>query len=169
MRKDLTLDDISTELVDAVQTYLLARTLAEILRERVDRIAQEILADDPLPNTAGHGGDEWITDPNSVYLCEDMEKLEAYWDKLNQELREAGVKPDDMPDEHCPALTAEHDRVKAEWAVIRTAGEMLGWEDPKKLNNGLLGLGLETRQEFIDLTVGLVVSAGRGELRERVR
>ena len=66
----------------------------------------------------------------------------------------------DLPEGHCPALVAEYLQLQAEWALIETAEQFF----PEVTNNKLLcGTaskgGSETRREYIDLLIGLVVNA----------
>lgn len=160
MRTNLSQNDVTPDLIVAVYAYIAARAHAELLREDVDKVDRELLAENPLPNTAGHGHDKWITEPKYTYLCEDEDALERYYAERDARLRAAGLKPDGMPHDYCPALVAEHEQLKAERLLIKQAGQMLEIEDPEDLSNLLLCQpdGLAKRQEFIDLTASLVVT-----------
>ena len=162
MKENLTPQDVTRELIAAVTAYLTSRTKAEAIREQVDAVQRQVLTDIPLYNDLAveHGADrERITEPDRVYLSQDEIALNEYYVAIDAKLRESGIKPAGMQLDYCPALVAEHERTKAEWALIDEAAKMLGtYEGPGQFNNALLSTqnGLETRQKFIDLTVGLV-------------
>jgi hypothetical protein len=160
MRTKLDKKDITQELTEAVEAYLHARANAETIRQSVDEVQQDLLTDSPLPNSTDHGP-EFITDPDRTYLAEE-EAVIRYFGEMDARLREAGIKPDDMDKDHCPALVAEDIQRQAELAVIVETGRMLEVDNPETLNNALLCQkdGLEKRQEFIDTAVRLIVSAG---------
>lgn len=166
MRDKLTREDVTTEVVEAVRAYLEARAVAEPLREAVDQVEREILAELQLTNNFDLSrelnadlGPQVITEPKQVYLCNDEDQLEAYYDEVDARCRAAGLKPDDMERDFCPALVAKRRVTEAEWVLIEEAGKMLEMDEPEDLNNRLLCAGLEDRQKFIDLTVRLVVGA----------
>jgi hypothetical protein len=140
-----------------VNAYFMARTYAELMRERVDEVQRAVLAECPLnmePQWIERRGDEKITEPSLTYLAVASD-LKDYWAECDKRERKLGIKPADMPDDHCPALVAEHLRVQAEWLLLEcgwvaidTDGNRDGW----KLLYG------EKRQHFIDLLCGLVVN-----------
>jgi hypothetical protein len=163
--KTLTVNDITPEVKAAVAAYLLARTFAECKREQVDAVEREALAECPLPvleEFRERGRPEYITDPRLTYMAKPDEFAEHCRECSARE-RERGIKPADMPEEHCPALVAENARRRAEQFLIECAARMLEAPEPEKFGALLLcdpkGKGLERRQRFVDLTVGLVVNA----------
>jgi len=163
MKQKLTRKDVTPEVVQAGYAYIAALAFTKTIAEIVNPIEAEVLADFELFNdlSVKHGLDrQRITDPNDLYLSEDEEVGLEYYAAVDQRLRAAGVKPDDMPAEHCPLLVAEHEQTKAEWALIEAAAKMLGDDDPKGFNHRLLCQehGLEKRREFIELTAKLVVN-----------
>jgi hypothetical protein len=153
-----TLESINTDTVaSCVRAYLLARVFAETKRAQIDAIKQDILStavynsDDSVDCLRGQRvtspGEDWTMAP---------EEFADYIAEVNKRAREQGVKPDDMPDSHCPALVAEHLQVYTENLLIEESGKPFG-----VTNDGLLCCqgGLEKRQRWIDLVVGLVLKA----------
>lgn len=162
MKENLPPQDVTQELVAAVTAYLTLKTKAEAVRKQVDAVQRQVLTEIPLYNDLAveHGLDkERIAEPGQVYLSQDENTLGRYYKAIDAKLRELGIKPADMQLDYCPALVAENEQTKAERALIDEAAKMLGtYEGPGQFNNALLSTqnGLETRQKFIDLTVGLV-------------
>jgi len=164
MKKHLTRKDVTPELIQAGYAYLAALAATQVITETVQPIQAEVLADFELYNDleVEHSGTERkrITDPDDLYLSQDEDGVNAYYAAVDQALKAAHFKPEDMPVEHCPILVAEHEQTKAEWKLIKEAAKMLGDDDPKEFNNRLLcqPKGLEKRREFIELTAKLVVN-----------
>lgn len=159
MKTNLNQKSITPGVKSAVNAYLLARVYAETMRNTVNQIEVEILKEAPLSNGFDRVDMKEITDPEQSYLCTDENQLKDYYAECDSRERKAGLKPNNMPFDHCPALVAEHIQVQTEWLICENAAEMLGLEfEGKELNNRLLCLGLEKRQKFIDLVVGLVVN-----------
>ena len=157
----MTREDITPFLKKGVRAYLKTRAYAETMRKAVDKIEREVLQESPLPGPENRPGNrrkysETITEPNEVYLCEDEEALKKYYQKVNLREREAGLKPDDMADDYCPALVAENLQSDIERLVINEMAYIIG--EDRGFFNKLLNAGLTQYQQFIDLTVGLVVN-----------
>ena len=153
-----TVPKIPEALKKAVGTYLLARTLAEVTRKEVDAIETEILAEMPpfRATLCGEDGHR-ITNPRDLYLAEGQdEQMEAYYAETDKRLRAAGIKPDDMADDFCPACVAESLLLDTERLIIETGAPMVGQGDD--FADKLLCGKMEHRDKFIDLTVRLVVS-----------
>lgn len=137
---------VAKRLTSNVNALLLARAYAELERERVDEIQRRVL--DQM-------GYEKYELRHTFQLPDTVAK--EYYERLNAihladgfELAAKG---------YCPALCAESLQREAEWALIDAAREFF----PEVTNNGLLcGTkdkgGLELRQEYLDLLVGLVVN-----------
>lgn len=159
---EMTAKDVTPAVKSSVSAYLMARAYAETMRGKVDEIQRAILEECPLANGVEqeHGIEpKEITDPHRAWLCSDNDMMQDYYAESDKRLRAANLKPDDMPDAHCPALVAEHIQLKTEWLMLDCATEMLGMDfDGKELNNRLLCMSLEKRQEFINLLVKLVVN-----------
>lgn len=131
--------------------YCAKKAMAEVLRDRVDAIARQLLAEEcPLYMTLNEDGGR-VIDPKDYWLAEDEDALKAYYAAMNRDLRAAGIKPDDMDDDYCPALVAEHDVVRARAAVINAVAPMVG-----------LDLGLlygEKEEQFFQLAMELILKA----------
>ena len=159
MKTTLTVADVSDDVKSSVRAYLLARVFAETEREKIDAMQREILETatyETSPEWARRGmkdAPERITDPKHAYLMTDVD-FEDYYAECQHRIRKMGYK---LPEGHCPALVAESLQVTTENLLIRAAAEMMG-EYPEDFPHGLLCLGLEKRQEFIDLVVGLVIN-----------
>lgn len=140
-----------------VADYLAARAIAEVERERVDKIQRRVLAESVfMANTHGRdgGGRAFrVTEPKDSYLMRD-EDAARYFDTLNAIHLAEGFK--DAEKGYCPALTSEHNQTKAEWALIEASRAFF----PEVTNDKLLGAGgCEMRRKYIDLIVGLVLAA----------
>jgi len=166
MKEKLTPEDVTQGMVSAVNAYLLARTLAEVKREEVDKVYAEVLAEIPIykdlvgPRSGEKlGNDERITTNKDMYLSEDEAACRRIYDEMDKRLKAAGIKPQDMETDYCPALVAEDLQRQAEWLVIdTTAGEMLEEADPEEFRHKLLCAGLEKYHQFTDLCIKLVVN-----------
>ena len=163
MKQKLTRKDVTPEVVKAGYAYIAALAMTQTIAEIVNPIEAEVLAGFEFYNdlSVKHGLERRrITDPNDLYLSEDEEHGLEYYAAVDQRLRAAGIKPDDMPAEHCPLLVAEHEQTKAEWALIEAAAKMLGDDRPETLNHRLLcqANGLDARREFIEIVAKLVVN-----------
>ena len=146
------------ELRPMVDAYLLARVHAEVLREKVDAICRQVLAEAPLKvsaKNAERGMPELITEPNRAWLADlDSPEMQDYDAECDKRLRAAGLKPESMPADHCPALVAERIKVEAEWLLLETAWQAIG-----QSGDGWKGLYGDNRKKFLDLCVGLVVNS----------
>lgn len=132
------------------RTVLLATAHATVMREKVGAIQRGILAEMPLINDMEHSHKgELITDPALVYLCNDKAACTAYDAECDRRERAAGVKPDDMPTEHCPALVAEDMQRQAERSILASSGELFGIDADC--------LYLEKRKQWLGLVLGVCV------------
>ena len=163
MKQKLTRKDVTPELIQAGYAYIAAKAKAQTIAKAVEPVQVEVLAGfeffDDLE--VEHGAErECITDPDQLYLSEDEDGVTAYYVAVDKALKDAGLKPQDMPVENCPILVAKHAQTKAEWSLIVEAAKMLGVDNPDDFNNQLLCQpnGLEKRREFIELTATLVVN-----------
>lgn len=135
-------DTMARALRHYVDLLLVCMTLAQVEREKCDKIQRRLLG------SGRYGGDG---NPKTTYLLPD-EASNRYHADLDAAYREAGYA--DLKPGYCPALIAEHDQTKAEWALIEASAEFM----TGVTNNGLLCLGLEKRQQYLDLLIGLVVN-----------
>ena len=162
--KNLTAKDITPDCKQAVAAYLLARTLFEVERERVDKIQQAIL-DAGVYNVEDRWADkgrtvERITKLKDTFLMSD-EDHHDYLTFVRQELVKAGYVIKDCEGEPfysycCPALSAESLKRDAEHVIIDSfAGVLKAGDD---FGHKLLCNGLDKYYKFVDLCVGLVVN-----------
>lgn len=133
-----------------VGQYLIARAKAETIRAAVDKIVDQILSEMPTYATEDHGG-HLILAHRNLYLTDD-ESFARVMQEADKRERAEGLKPSTMPTEHCPALVAEDLQCKIETRLIDESGKPLG------ISSRTAGLYLETRQKYIDLVVGMIVS-----------
>ena len=155
---------ITNGVKSSVNAYLLARTLAECERAKVDTLAHEILKTriyhaDPKFIAMGHAG-ERITDPDKAWMLE-AEEHHDYLIDLKKAMQGAGYTIKSIPGEpeysyNCPALTAESMQRDAEHLIIDTMAEMLG--ESEELGHNLICAGMDKYHQFIDLAVKMVVN-----------
>jgi hypothetical protein len=155
-------DFLKPEIIHDVENYLLARTFAEHKREQVDAIETQLLTEHVLMATlctrdskhcASRFPDDepWrITQPKDMFMCEDEAAIREFYAELNRRERAAGIKPADMPDEHCPALCAETIQTQAEAVLIDSSGRLYGITADM--------LYLEKRDKWIDLVIRMLVN-----------
>jgi hypothetical protein len=140
-----------------VDLYLVARAVSEVERKRVDDIQRRVLAEQNYYGRDRHGVQFRVLDSRKSYLMDD-ESSSRYFERLNAIHLANGFA--DAVKGFCPALVAEHDTVKAEWALIAAAESFFPGVTNDKLLCGTKDMGgLETRQKYIDLLVGMVVSS----------
>ena len=165
MKENLTKADVTPDVIAGVTELLARMTIAQVTREEVDKVQSAVLQDialyDDLMATHQEREPERVYNPGQTYLSQDEPALKRYYAATDAALRAKGLKPDDMATEYCPALVAEHNETKAEWALLDAAAEMLELDfDGQELNSRLLchKNGLERRQEFLDILIKLVVN-----------
>jgi hypothetical protein len=146
------------EVKELVCKYLAAHVKAEVTRAEVDKITAKILAEFPLYATIKDS--KRITDPKYTWLCGDDARMATFYAMTDKAERAAGLKPTSMPDDYCPALVAEDEQRQAENALIEASGGPLGVSNEGLLCSGH-GKGLENRQKWIDLVVGLHLAKER--------
>jgi hypothetical protein len=174
MRTNLSPQDVTQEVKEAVETYLASRAVAEATRAKVDVVQRQVLQDIILYTDLGrkYGGSvKRIVDPNQVYLSENSGGVLRYLREVDRLLRIDGIKPAEMGFDYCPALVAETDQLQTEWALLDATAKMLEMDiDGRQLNTRLLceqnGKGLERRQEFIDTVVKMVLAIQNEEVND---
>lgn len=154
---------ITPEVKAAVNAVLVATTYAQTVRAEVDKIERGVLEECPLhfsKKIRREAGDEKvITEPSRAWMGDEAEFLDFCQESSKRE-RAAGIKPPEMPDEHCPALVAECIVRDAEHLLIECTASMLGVDDsPADFINRLLCQGMETYRKFIDLAIRMVVAS----------
>ena len=150
----------------SVTAYLLARTYAEVKKDRCDTICREILATAEYWTAGGEGRrsqePKRITEPDDAWRLSDVDHTD-YLLYERHKLEEAGYKIDASPGTsyNHPALTARSVQRYAELLIITTTLKMLKIDTPpKEFNNRLLCQpdGLAKRQRYIDLVVKMVLA-----------
>lgn len=93
-----------------VRNYLLLKTLAEMKREEVDAIHLEILTEAPIFSDAefSRRPRRQILKSNELYLSTDEDACKDFYAESNARLKAAGIKPEEMESDYCPALVAEN-------------------------------------------------------------
>lgn len=142
----------------AVDAVIMARSYYEVKREQVDAIKREELSLCHYYVAEEHakrrGVGERITEPGLDWLMSE-ERFAEYHLQIRKVERERGVKPDDMPDEHCPACVAETVLMQAERLLIDIAWPLIS-EDGNERGKGML-YG-EKRKLFLDLICSMVIN-----------
>lgn len=134
-------------LADPVAELLVRMAHAQLERESANKRHATILnAGDYLDDEGNR-----ITDPSKSWHIHDEEQAKAYYALCDQANIEAGY---DLEPGFCPALIAEHEQIKAEWALLEAAEKFFPGVD----NDKLLCAGLEKRKDYIDLLIKLVVN-----------
>lgn len=131
---------------DPVAKLIALQLIADKQREMVDQRHQAILDSHEYLTEEG----ERITDPRRDYrICDDQAaELYAAYDAANVA---AGCK--DLKPGHCPALTAEHDVIKAEWEVIHCTAALFGM-DPELMYGDI-------RERYLKLVIGFTLATER--------
>lgn len=134
-----------------VIAYLMARAYAETVEAQVEPVHRAILEECPVYADRADG--RQILKADDLYLCSNEAHCRDFYDEADHRLRKLGLKPATMPKEHCPVLVAKHELTKIEWKLIDASGQGFGVNSSNILNHGL-----EDRQKWIDLVVGLHVN-----------
>lgn len=149
--------EVSKMCEPAVNALLLAQAYAAVKREQVDAVSRRLLAESVYmvaPENRRDGRPERITDPKYDWMM-GSDAFACYLKARNKALLDAGIKPASMPEEHCPALTAEYQKTKAEWVVLKTAWALIASDQPADGWEDLYG---DNRETFLDLVIKLVVN-----------
>ncbi len=156
--------EITQAVKSSVNAYLMARTLAECEREKIDNIARKILESatyytDVKFLIRGRESQR-IIEPDEAWMLK-TEEFHDYLIDLKKTMQDAGYKIKHTPGEpeysyNCPALTAESLQRDTEHLLVEAMAEMMGEKDD--LVHNLICAGLEKYHQFIDLTVKMVVN-----------
>ena len=149
-------EQVSLACETAVNAVLLARVYAETKRAQVDAVKREVLAAGQYmvaPDQRRDDAPERIADPMFDWLMTTVD-FAAYCITCDKIERERGIKPADMPVEHCPALVAEDVQRKAQHVLLECAGEAMG--QPKFAE--LVTRSLDGYEKAIDLLCRMVVN-----------
>ncbi len=124
---------------------LTKRAFAEVERKRVDAYIAPVFARFRFVDDEG----AVITDPDMLYRCDDEAMCAAYYAACDVAHREHGFTGE--PGE-CPALVAEHNQLKAEWAVLESMERFVGLDD------GALSRTLEIRAKALELCAQIALA-----------
>jgi hypothetical protein len=144
-------------LFSLVNSWLNTKAQADHLRGEVDRIQRRVLAEvELLQSTNSHldGDGSRITDPRFVYLCEDEDACQRYYDRVEEEEEKAGLRTG-LPKDYCPALYAERNLSYISHAIADLVGPILGFDKHELF---LQGDGVKTWEKFIGLVVSAVIN-----------
>lgn len=130
-----------------VVEMLAKRAFAEVERKRVDTYIAPVFARFRFVDDEG----AVITDPERLYHCDDEAMCAAYYAACDVAHREHGYRGEEGT---CPALVAEHNQLKAEWAVLESMERFVGLDD------GVLSRTLEIRAKALELCAQIAL-AGR--------
>ncbi len=147
----------------AVDALLIQMAYTEAVHEKIDPIKNEVLREmqiytDPTyleRECLGAEPKRLIGNPEHLYLANN-EDAQRYYDRMHHEYINAGF---DVKPNYCPVLIAESDQRECEFDLIDTAYRFFGIKN----NDLLLGAngkgGVETRREYIDLLIKMVVNS----------
>lgn len=145
------------KLESPVNVLLCSMAMAQLEREKCDAIQRRVLSEGRYVGRHCDGREFIVEDPKLAWLMSDHDH-KHYWGRVDAEYKRAGYKIENYGE--CPALIAEHLQTQAEWALIEAAEEFFPGVTNDKLLCGTKDKGgLETRQEYIDLMIKLVVNA----------
>lgn len=142
-------ESITNEMLQAGYKVLVCIAAADTIRPIVQRYQSKVLEEKKYKITEKHGYhdvDTYLFDPKLSYLLSDSD-AEEYYELLEVEKVKAGFK--DLPYGHCPLLTAEHETVKAELALIDAFMPVTG------ISKEIYG---EKCKRYIDLLLKIVVN-----------
>ncbi len=152
---------IAGPLTDAVNTLLDAKLIAQVEREKMDKLDAELLQRFEIFTSSrwANGGPRSmpvrrITKEKDLYLADqDSEVMTDYYKARREGIAALGYK---VEGDTCPALVAENLVMDARAEVVKVAGPMFGLgADPVQR---LMCAGMDKYDEFIDLCMKLVVS-----------
>lgn len=132
---------------------LRAQAFALAERERVDAYTRPIFARYGFRVTCEKHPQRGqpVPDHEHLYICDD-DRIPAYYAECAAAHKAHGWKGDP---EHCPALSADHDRVKAESALLDAGAKFMGLGHPP--------YKLELRAQMLKLMLGVTLKAA-GEM-----
>lgn len=123
------------------------RRKAAVLRAEVDKIKRVVMAEMQLKDEDGN----IVLNPDVSWTIEPEEELLLFHSKLQKIVREKIPGANELPEDHCPALSAEFDLCNAENDLLRAICPIMG-TDPEQV----MVAKSDLRQKFIDLTLELV-------------
>ena len=159
MLENFTPASITQEMIEAVADYLVAKAKANVLREEVDKIQNEVFKSFEFYDSESN---EKIDSPKWIFCSNDGKEAARFFKACHEAEVKAGVKPLDMHPDYCPALVAEHEVTKAERRICNESAKVLNMGfDGEELFDRLLCAGLEKYHKWIELVAGLTLASGR--------
>jgi hypothetical protein len=148
--------EMSRGLVNEVNAVLLATAVAEIERERCDKIQRRVLAEAEYmgarPSFTVPGGVPFrVTEPKDDWLMDEAD-AKRYYAALDAAYAAAGYELDPG---YCPALIAENAQCQVESAMIVAAGKWF----PEFVDGDLPRVWGPNRTKLVELLIGMVVNA----------
>lgn len=142
----------------AAQVYLLARTHAEMEREKVDDMTASILNDGHYRTSAEFkrmrsGKPERITEPKDSYLIDEAGSKKFERERMNR-LRSLGYTEKEVPEGYCPALMAEDTARKAARSLMDICEPLVGLTCDR-----ILCAGIDKYEQYLKLLMGLLINA----------
>jgi hypothetical protein len=152
--KKLAASDITPAIKSAVNAVLMARTLAAVEREKMDKVDRAILECEYLTDKKWepHVPVHHITDPKELHLMRE-EDWSDYYAERQKRIDGMGYK---LPSGHCPACVAENLQIKAEHILVECAEKLFPGVTVDRILCG--PNGLERLKEYLDLLIKLVVN-----------
>ena len=153
---------IESELFPLVDSWLLLKTRADIIRAKVDEVYNEILRKTPVyvsDEFAEMGAKkERIFQHDQLYLAEN-ETARNIFAEARRELSKTydieGIKDEPFYCYKCPALVAENEVTGIEHLIIKCVGRMTRQDD---FFDGVMSNFHNTYHKVVDLTIKLVVN-----------
>lgn len=130
-----------------------ATAYAETMKKHVNAIKAEILKEIALYDDLDTPKSRRITDPRETWMSDDEASFLAYLKEADKRTRSAGLKPDDMPVDFCPALVAECNQSTLENEIIVSGSALMG------INTGMVGG--ENRDKLLKLLMGAAIKASK--------
>jgi hypothetical protein len=148
----------NSEVKSLVSTWLLQKAYSEIVREKVNSVYADVLAEIPIFDDFQAKHKDYksigrILTVNDMYLSNDLESCNKIYIEVDKRLKEKGIKPLDMKWEFCPALTEESKLTDIEHKIIKLTGSPFGVTVDK-----LLMYGLDSYNKWIDLSIKVIVN-----------
>lgn len=145
---------ITTELEEAVKTYLLAKSYLETIKPIIVGYQTEILESNNFRNEYEVGtrramqAGEFIKNPDHTFLMVD-DDFDEYLKLVNQAHKDNGFN---VPEGYCPLLVAKSDVTDAEKLILEESSYLTNSDNRMFLRN------LDVMKKFIDTTVAFVLA-----------
>lgn len=156
----------TAEMISAAELVFVAMAAEQTVHPIVEAYQRKVLAAHNWPIAAKwvdeparrrrekYMNGEPILDPKDSFLL-DEEASAIYFAEIDKEARAAGYN---LPPDHCPLLTAEHQRIKAEQLLITAMSSLT-----KVNNDNIWKLGYDKRQEYLELCKKIMAPFVKGD------